>query len=136
MCAARHRWLTHRWLTLRWLTPRLTGALTGEAGAGSALALGIIGATAAIAIALIGVVGVFAAHTTASVAADSAALAAADTASNRIPGDACGRAEAVAALHQTSLQACTATRTETVVTVSRDLGWFTITASARAGLPR
>ncbi|KAB1644826.1 helicase [Gulosibacter chungangensis] len=126
MCAARHRWLARRW----------TGALAGEVGAGSTLALGIIGATAAIAIALIGVVGVFAAHTAASVAADAAALAAADTASNRIPGDACGRAKVVASLHQASLQACTATRIESVVTVSRDLGWFTITASARAGLPR
>lgn len=100
------------------------------------LALAIIGATVAIAIALLGVLGAFAAHTRASVAADAAALAAAESASSRIPGDPCGRATTIAALHDTTLEACDATRTESTVTVSCDLGWFTITASARAGLPR
>lgn len=120
----------------RWLARRPARVIVEDRGSGSTLALAIIGATAAIAIALLGVVGAFAAHTTASVAADAAALAAADTASNRLPGDACGRAALIASLHQTTLQTCSATRTESVVTVSHDLGWLTITASARAGLPR
>lgn len=107
-----------------------------EGGSGSTLALAIIGATIAIAIALLGVVGAFSAHTRASVAADAAALAAADSASNRIPGDPCTRAGVVSTLHGGTLQSCTSTRTESHVTVSTDLGWFVITASARAGLPR
>ncbi|MDJ1372369.1 Rv3654c family TadE-like protein [Gulosibacter molinativorax] len=107
-----------------------------DAGSGSVLALAIIGATVSIAVALLAVLGAFAAHTQASVAADAAALAAADTASYRIPGDPCARAAEAAALHGAALGSCETTRTESLVTVSTDLGWFAISASALAGLPR
>lgn len=105
-------------------------------GSGSVFALVIIGATVSIAVALLGVLGAFAAHTKASTAADAAALAAADTASYRIPGDPCARAAIAASLHGASLSSCESNRTESHVTVSTDLGWFAFTASARAGLPR
>lgn len=110
--------------------------IESDAGSGSVLALAIISATVALALALIGVIGAFVIHTNVSVAADAAALAAADTASARIPGEPCERAASAAALHGVTLEVCDASRTEANVTVSADFGWFTMAVSARAGLPR
>lgn len=110
--------------------------IRSEAGSGSTLALAIIAATAALSLTLITAIGAFAVHTRASVAADAAALAAADTASGRLPGDPCGRASLIAAAHDASLASCDSSRTESVVTVTTEFGWFTVAATARAGLPR
>ncbi|MFD2757829.1 Rv3654c family TadE-like protein [Gulosibacter faecalis] len=109
--------------------------MRSERGSGTVLAVAIIGATVSLAVALCLVLGAFVAHTRASVAADAAALAAADSASGRIPGDACGRAAAIAAEHRVTLTGCDAGRTETFVTVTTTFGAFTIGASSRAGLP-
>lgn len=110
-------------------------AWRSERGSGTVLAVAIICATVSIALALCLVLAAHAANTRAQVAADAAALAAADTASGRIPGDACGRASAIAVEHGVTLNGCDAGRTETFVTVSLNFGWFTLTASSRAGLP-
>lgn len=110
-------------------------AWRSERGSGTVLAVAIICATVSIALALCLVLAAHAANTRAQVAADAAALAAADTASGRIPGDACGRASAIAAEHGVTLNGCNAGHTATFVTVSLDFGWLTLTASSRAGLP-
>ncbi|SJM69369.1 Membrane-spanning protein [Gulosibacter sp. 10] len=100
------------------------------------LAIGILTATIALSIALIAALGAFALHTRVSVAADAAALAAADTASHRVPGEPCARAHAAAALHGVELVACESGYRESVVTVSAGFGPLELSSSARAGLPR
>lgn len=106
-----------------------------ERGSGALLAIGIIGAVVALAAVLIVALSVHAAHTRASVAADAAALAAANVASGRIQGDACEVAGRVAAAHGAQLGGCESQFLESTVTVHVDAGLLTCAASARAGLP-
>ena len=106
-----------------------------ETGSGAVLALAIVLAAVVLAVALVTAQSVHAVRTRAAVAADAAALAAADTASGRVPGEACARAAAVAAAHGASLLTCAATRSETTVVVGVGLGPISLEVTARAGLP-
>lgn len=126
-------------------TPAILNARQGRAlwlrlrddrGSGSVLALAIAAAAVALAITLVIGLSVHAARTRVAVAADAAALAAADTASGRVPGEACARASAVADVHGVTLVDCASTRTESTVRVTLAIGPLTLAASARAGLPR
>lgn len=108
---------------------------TGERGSGTVLALALIAVVLVLALTLIALLSAHAVRTRCAVAADSAALAAADTASGRIPGDPCGRAAEVAARHGTTLLECGATRTGARVLVTTTVLGFPVTVAARAGLP-
>lgn len=104
-------------------------------GSGTALAFAIIGATVSLAVTLTLALGAYAVRTRAAVAADAAALAAANTASGRLPGDACARAVEVAQRHRVTLVACTAEREDTRVRVRASFGALNLEVSAHAGLP-
>ena len=106
-----------------------------ESGSGSVLALSIVLAAIVLGIALITAQAAHLARTRAAVAADAAALAAADTASGRIPGDACARAAMIAGEHGAELVHCAAHPLDSRVTTRVVLGPFHLEASARAGPP-
>jgi secretion/DNA translocation related TadE-like protein len=76
-----------------------------EHGAGTVLAVAMMGLLVTVAVASAGVVGVVATHRTAQAAADLAALAGA--AALQDGGDACGRAAEVAARNRSDLRGCT-----------------------------
>ncbi len=75
-----------------------------EGGAGSVLAVAMMGLLVTVTIAAAGVVGVIAAHRTAQAAADLAALAGASALQDG--GDACGQAAAVADRNRAELDGC------------------------------
>lgn len=104
-------------------------------GSGTVLAVGIIAAILILAGALLVALIAHAVHTRASVAADAAALAAANTASGRIRGDPCANAAAVAVAHEAQLTKCDSSFAETTVEVMTSAGVLQFTAHARAGLP-
>ncbi|MGX5697463.1 Rv3654c family TadE-like protein [Agromyces soli] len=106
-----------------------------ERGAGSVLALGIVGAVAATAVAVAPVLGAHVASRRAANAADAAALAAADVLSGAVPGIACDLAAATAARNGASLASCEVAGLEASVSVEVAWPLGAITASARAGPP-
>lgn len=108
---------------------------SGERGSGSVLALALVAVMLVLAVTLTGMMAAHALRTRAAVAADSAALAAADTASGRVPGDPCARAAEIAARHDTALAECGATRAGALVRVTVTLLGMPFSVAARAGLP-
>lgn len=120
---------------LRRIALRATEGLRDETGAGSVLAVGILGALIAVLLATLPVVTLFAAHQRAANAADAAALAAADTASGRLPGFPCETARMVAAHNAASLGTCSVEGLTVLVDATVDTAFGAITVAARAGPP-
>lgn len=110
-------------------------AVQDARGSGTVIAAGIIGALLVLTAGMLTALTVVAAHTRASVAADAAALAAANTASGRVAGDPCANAALVAAEHDVSLTACDSTLLESTISVEVHVGVFQFDAAARAGQP-
>lgn len=109
--------------------------LRQETGAGSILAVGILGALVAFLLAALPISALFVAHQRAANAADAAALAAADTASGRLPGFPCETARRVAERNEASLVDCELDGVTAVVEASVDTRWGAVTVAARAGPP-
>jgi len=120
---------------LRRIALRATEGLHDETGAGSVLAAGVLGALIAVLLATLPVVTLFAAHQRAANAADAAALAAADTASGRLPGFPCETARMVAARNAASLGTCSVEGLTVLVDATVDTAFGAITVAARAGPP-
>jgi secretion/DNA translocation related TadE-like protein len=107
--------------------------LRAERGAGSILAVAVIGALVATLTLLVPLCAVVAAKQKAAGAADAAAVAAADVAVGTLPGLPCSAAASVADANAAVLRSCTVKlTTATVITQIRILG-FTVTATATAG---
>lgn len=107
-----------------------------ERGSGTVLALAIIAAVVALTLSAVMVAQSLVTVARARVAADAAALAAADTASGRVPGgDPCQRAVQVALVHGVTVAACEtdASRSRVVVRVNEHL--LEIRVAAVAGPP-
>lgn len=109
--------------------------LRGEHGAGSILAVAVIGGLVAMLTLLFPLCAVLAAKQMAAGAADAAAIAAADVAVGTLPGLPCPAAASVAEANGAVLRSCTVNlTTATVSTQIRVLG-FSVTARATAGQP-
>jgi len=106
-----------------------------ERGAGTVLAVALLGAIVAAGAAALFAVAVLAAQQRVQNAADAAALAAADTLSGRSGGYPCPNAERAATLNEASVTECSADSLVAAVTVTRDWATFQLTARARAGPP-
>ncbi|WP_431220326.1 Rv3654c family TadE-like protein [Leifsonia xyli] len=106
-----------------------------DRGAGSVLALGVLGAVVTVTGGAIAVIGATAAHARAAAAADLAALAAADAAAGRISAIPCEAASDVAQANGAAIAECAEEgAVVTVTTVTPYLG-LRASASARAGPP-
>ncbi|MGG7508848.1 Rv3654c family TadE-like protein [Plantibacter sp. YIM 135249] len=114
---------------------RLSAAAGDERGSGSVLAIGVLGAVVAFAVAVVPVGSLLVAHQMASAAADAAALAAADTASGRVPGISCDAASRTAEHNQARVTECTVDSLIATVSVAVPSPWGDVIVSARAGPP-
>ena len=106
-----------------------------EQGAGTVLAVAMIGLVVTVTVGTSGAVGVVAGHRRAQSAADLSALAGATTLQDG--GDACQRARAIAGRNGAELQRCQVDGTEVVVVVARSVRLpglpMELKARARAG---
>lgn len=109
--------------------------LREEAGAGSVLAVGVMGALVALLLATLPVATLLTGHQRAANAADAAALAAADTLSGRVAGFPCDTARVVASRNQATLGACAIEGATVVVDAIVETPLGAITVAARAGPP-
>jgi len=109
----------------------------GDAGSGSVLAVGMVGALTALAVGAVAVSTLLADRAVAAGAADSAALAAADAAAGYVSGPPCDAAHEIAGLVGTELVGCavTGTTAEVQVRVPGTPFGVPILARARAGQP-
>ncbi|GAA4175070.1 Rv3654c family TadE-like protein [Gryllotalpicola koreensis] len=106
-----------------------------ERGAGSVLAVAVLGALMLVTGAVVLALGALAAQQSVQSAADAAALAAADTLSGRATGYPCENAARAAALDQASVASCDTDGLVAVVAVSRGWARLELSARARAGPP-
>lgn len=106
-----------------------------ERGAGSVLALAVVAVTVTVTLAAVGVAGAWGASRKAAVAADAAALAAADAAVGRTDADPCGLAETVARANGATLTDCVLAGVLVTVDVAVPYHGWEASASARAGPP-
>ncbi len=107
-----------------------------ECGAGSVLAVAMMGLLVTVTLIAGGVVGIVSSHRTAQAAADLASLAGA--AALQDGGDGCARAATIAHRNRAQLRSCRVTGWEvSVVVVSRTValpgGGFSLEARGRAG---
>jgi secretion/DNA translocation related TadE-like protein len=106
-----------------------------ERGAGTVLAVAMIGLVVTVTVGTSGAVGVVAGHRRAQSGADLSALAGAATLQNG--GDACQRARVIAGENGTELSRCQVDGTEVVVVVTRNVRLpglpMDLRARARAG---
>ena len=107
----------------------------GEQGAGTVLAVAMIGFVVTVTVGTSGAVGVVAAHRRAQSAADLSALAGATALQGG--GDACQRASVIAGRNGANLQRCRVDGTEVAVVVARSVQLpglpMELKARARAG---
>jgi len=106
-----------------------------ERGAGSVLAVALLGAIVVATGAVLLAVAVLAAQRQVQGAADAAALAAADTLSGRAAGYPCANAERAATLNEASVTSCATAGQIATVAVTRDWAQLRLQAEARAGPP-
>ncbi|MFC4243388.1 Rv3654c family TadE-like protein [Gryllotalpicola reticulitermitis] len=109
--------------------------LASESGAGTVLAVSLLGALVLVTGVALFAVAVLAAQQGVQNAADSAALAAADTLSGRSVGYPCENAARAARLNDASVTACSSDNLIATVAVVRDWASLRLTAEARAGPP-
>ncbi|KGJ72576.1 hypothetical protein GY21_14405 [Cryobacterium roopkundense] len=110
-------------------------AAGGEAGAGSVLAVALLGATVALTAVLLPLLAAFAVSQSVQNAADAAALAAADTVSGLVAGYPCAAAAEAARLNEASVSRCSVDGLIASVSVQRGFLVFTLGSTARAGPP-
>jgi secretion/DNA translocation related TadE-like protein len=108
----------------------------GELGAGSVLAVAMMGLLVTVTVAAAGLVGVVATHRIAQSAADLAALAGASALQDG--ADACDRAAAVAERNRATLTGCEVSGWDVAVVVTADTarlpgGMLDLSARGRAG---
>ncbi len=117
------------------MNPLTQRAARGEQGAGTVLAVAMIGLVVTVTIGTSGAVGVVAGHRRAQSAADLSALAGATTL--QTGGDACRRARVIAGRNGADLQQCQVDGFEVVVVVARSVRLpgppMDLRARARAG---
>lgn len=110
-------------------------AARGEQGAGTVLAVAMIGLVVTVTVGISGAVGVVAGHRRAQSAADLSALAGATALQGG--GDACQRARVIAGRNGAELQRCQVDGFEVVVVVARSVRLpvlpMELKARARAG---
>ena len=110
-------------------------ATSGERGAASVLALGILGATVALAVTVVPITAAFAASQRAAGAADAAALAAADALSGAVAGVPCELAGRTAERNGAALASCELGGPVASVAVTVPSFAVELRATARAGPP-
>ena len=106
-----------------------------DRGAGTPLVVGVLAAVAIAGLTLIGAASALAGAHRVTVAADAAALAAADVMLGWVPGDPCEVAERVAVAHDTVLAGCRTEGLSMIVTVRAPVLGVSVERSARAGPP-
>lgn len=109
--------------------------LRDDAGAGSVLALAVVGVTVVCALAALGLGSALVVRQRVVAAADAAALAAADTLLGVVPGDPCARAAEVAQAHRVALAECRLDGAEARVRVGSSVLGLPISVESRAGPP-
>lgn len=114
---------------------RIFGALRAANGSGTILAIGVVSAVVAIVSMLVTVSVALAVKQKTIAAADSTALAAADTASGLLPGYPCEAASRTAEINGMTLTACSLEGIVATTSVSTHYLGLLVTASARAGPP-
>lgn len=107
-----------------------------ERGAGSGLVVGIIAVMFAVCGVLLGVMQLGAHSQRLAGAADAGALAAADIASGRNPGEPCSAAQLVAAAHDAQLVVCEIRGAEVYVEMTSNFAGMWLCERALAGPPR
>jgi secretion/DNA translocation related TadE-like protein len=105
----------------------------GEGGAGSVLAIGIIGATVLLCATALPLYTVLVARSSVAGAADAAALAAADARVGAVGGFPCDVAAEVAAANGSELVGCELDGYVATVSVRREVLGYTVSARATAG---
>jgi secretion/DNA translocation related TadE-like protein len=106
-----------------------------ERGAGSVLALAIVGAMTLMAIAVLALGAALVLRQRVIGAADAAALAAADAASGAVSGIPCVGAARVAEANRTALAGCALDGLVATVVVTARFGGFSFSARSTAGPP-
>lgn len=106
-----------------------------DGGAGTIIVLGVVAATAGLALLAAPVAGISILRHRATVAADAAALAAADVLVGIVPGRPCALAETLAAANGAALEACVPDGLIVTVRVGIGNGFVPVTALATAGPP-
>jgi len=107
----------------------------GEDGAGSVLAVGILGAAFTVTVVILPLLTALAVNQSVQNAADASALAAADTVSGLIAGYPCQAAAEAARLNGASIAECAVDGLIATVGVQRRFLVFDLAAEARAGPP-
>lgn len=106
-----------------------------ERGAGSVLAVALLGAMIAFTLALVPLFAVLVERQRVAGAADAAALAAADVAVGRAPGIPCLTAHDLAVANATRLERCVVDGLIVTVRVTSRLGLVAVSVDATAGPP-
>ena len=106
-----------------------------DRGAGSILAVAIIGALCALTALVLPLYTVLVIRASVAGAADAAALAAADARVGRATGFPCEQAAVVAEANGADLVSCTVDGLVVTVSVSRPVAGFVVRAAATAGPP-
>jgi secretion/DNA translocation related TadE-like protein len=109
--------------------------VTGDRGAGSVLAVSVLGGVIAITAISLPLYTVLIVRSSVSGAADAAALAAADTVSGVFGGVPCDRAADVVAANGARLDSCAVDGLIVTVSASRSILGFRVVATATAGPP-
>lgn len=107
----------------------------GERGSGTVLAFSAVGVIVAIAVGAVLVCGAWEARQRAAHAADAAALAGAEVAVGRSPGEPCAEAERVAQANGAALGDCTVAGVVVQVTAVVPYAGWQARVPARAGPP-
>ncbi|SFN34928.1 Rv3654c family TadE-like protein [Mycetocola miduiensis] len=105
----------------------------GEAGSGSVLAVALVASVLLLAGLALPLNAALTARQLTANAADSAALAAADTASGLVPGYPCANAAEAARLNGAVLGECTVNGLEVLVTATRQVLGIPVSVRSRAG---
>lgn len=106
-----------------------------DRGSGSVLALTLAAIAVVLTTVVVGVAGAWAARQRAGVVADAAALAAADVAVGRAPGNPCESAGEVARANGGTVRACVVEGLVATVTAVVPYAGWEAASSARAGPP-
>lgn len=112
------------------------GSFGRDDGAGGVVGVGVVVALCVLMCAMLPMGGALAAQQRLRGAADSAALAAADVQSGRVPGDACSVASEVATAVAVAVASCVIdVGGAATVVVATDILGLAVTSTARAGPP-
>lgn len=115
---------------------KLATLCRGDSGAGTPLVIGVMAIILGASCILLGAFRLGAASQHLAGAADAAALAAADVASGRDPGEPCAVAERVAGANDTSLSVCEIRGAEVYVEAVTFIAGIELRERALAGPPR